>query len=109
MEELIRRMEQTASETEFSGVISVFRDNSTLFNKAFGYRDVKNRLPNTTRTIFGIASGTKVFTALGMGVLVDQGLISLGTTIGEISREYQGLCRRTCHDPGFTDSYLRHL
>jgi CubicO group peptidase (beta-lactamase class C family) len=90
MEELIRRMEQTASETEFSGVISVFRDKSTLFNKAFGYRDAKNRLPNTTRTRFGIASGTKVFTALGMGVLVDQGLISLGTMIGEISREYQG-------------------
>jgi CubicO group peptidase (beta-lactamase class C family) len=88
MEELIRRLEQTASEMRFSGVISVFRDASTVFSKASGYRDRKNNLPNTTSTIFGIASGTKVFTALGIGVLIDQGVISLGTTVGEIDREY---------------------
>ena len=90
MKELIRRIEQVAWETEFSGVISIFRDASTVFSKAFGYRDIKNRLPNTTGTLFGIASGTKVFTALGIGVLVDQGLISLGTTIREINQEYTG-------------------
>jgi CubicO group peptidase (beta-lactamase class C family) len=90
MEELISRIEQAASEMEFSGVISVFRDASTVFSNAFGYRDVKNKLPNTTSTIFGIASGTKVFTALGIGVLVDQGLISLDTTIREIDQEYTG-------------------
>ena len=69
MKELISRLEEAASETEFSGVISVFRDASTLLSKAFGYRDIKNKLPNTTSTIFGIASGTKAFTALGIGVL----------------------------------------
>lgn len=90
MKELVRRIEQAALETEFSGVISVFRDASPVFNKAFGYRDLKNKLPNTTSTIFGIASGTKVFTALGIGVLIDQGLISLDTTIGEIAQEYTG-------------------
>jgi CubicO group peptidase (beta-lactamase class C family) len=90
VKELVRRIEQAALETEFSGVISVFRDASPVFNKAFGYRDLKNKLPNTTSTIFGIASGTKVFTALGIGVLIDQGLISLDTTIGEIAQEYTG-------------------
>jgi len=90
VEKLIGRIEQTASEMEFSGVISVFRDASAVFSKAYGYRDIKNKLPNTTNTIFGIASGTKVFTALGIGVLVDQGLISLGTTMGEIDQEYVG-------------------
>jgi CubicO group peptidase (beta-lactamase class C family) len=90
MKELIRRIEQAASETEFSGVISVFRGASAVFNQAFGYRDRKNRLPNTTGTRFGIASGTKVFTALGVGVLIDQGLLSLGTTIRDIDRGYSG-------------------
>jgi CubicO group peptidase (beta-lactamase class C family) len=90
MEELMRKVEQAARETEFSGVISVFRDSSTVFSKGFGYRDVKNKLPNTPQTLFGIASGTKFFTALGIGVLVDQGLVSLGTTVGEISPAYQG-------------------
>jgi CubicO group peptidase (beta-lactamase class C family) len=90
MKELIRKIEQAALETEFSGVISIFRDASTMFSKAFGYRDIKNKLPNTTSTRFGIASGTKLFTALGMGVLVDRGLLSLSTTIREIDQEYTG-------------------
>jgi CubicO group peptidase (beta-lactamase class C family) len=101
MEELISKIEQAVSEMQFSGVISVFRDTSTVFSKAFGYRDLRNKLPNETSTIFGIASGTKVFTALGIGVLVDQGLISLGTTAGEIDRAYTG----------FVDGHatIRHL
>jgi CubicO group peptidase (beta-lactamase class C family) len=90
MEELTQRIEQLASETKFSGVISIFRDASTLYTKAYGYRDIKNHLPNTTNTAFGIASGTKFFTALGIGVLIDQGLLSLDTTIGKIAQEYAG-------------------
>jgi CubicO group peptidase (beta-lactamase class C family) len=99
MKELLSRIEQTASEIEFSGVVSIFRDTSTVYNKAYGYRDIKNKLPNTTSTIFGIASGTKVFTALGIGVLVDQGLLSLDTTIGEIVQGYTSFAdeRATIH------------
>jgi CubicO group peptidase (beta-lactamase class C family) len=101
MKELVQGLEQTASETAFSGVISIFNDASIVFSKAFGYRAIKNKLPNTTGTNFGIASGTKVFTALGIGVLVDQGLISLGTTIREIDQE----------NTGFVDEYatIQHL
>jgi len=101
LKELVYRLEQAASEAEFSGVISVFKDASTVFSKAFGYRDIKNKLPNTTGTIFGIASGTKVFTALGIGVLVDRGLISLETTIGEIDQDYTGFI-----DEGATIQHL---
>ncbi|GAK55229.1 beta-lactamase [Candidatus Vecturithrix granuli] len=88
VQDLIHKLEQTALKTEFSGVISLFEDTGSLYNKAFGYRDVKNKLPNTTNTRFGIASGTKVFTALGIGKLIDQGVISLGTTIREIDQKY---------------------
>ncbi len=101
MESLIPNIEQAALETEFSGVISVFREASTVFSQAFGYRDVKNKLPNTTDTLFGIASGTKVFTALGIGVLIDQGVIALDTTVSEIDRAYTGFV-----DPHAT---VRHL
>jgi CubicO group peptidase (beta-lactamase class C family) len=90
MEGLIQRIEQVASETDFSGVISISKDSSTLYNKAYGYRDIKNHVPNTTSTLFGIASGTKFFTALGIGVLIDKGLLSLETPIREIDPEYTG-------------------
>ena len=90
MEDLTSKLGQAAAESELSGVLSVFRGESTLYSEAFGYRDVKNRLPNTTGTLFGIASGTKVFTALGIGVLVDQGALALDTAVGEIDGEYRG-------------------
>jgi len=90
MQELIHRIEQVADETGFSGAVSIYRGDSTEFSKAFGCRDVKNRLPNTIDTRFGIASGTKLFTALGIGVLIDTGCLSLNTTLGEIDREYRG-------------------
>ncbi len=90
MDELVRRLEQRASEIRFSGVISIFKGSSTVFSEAFGHRDIKNKLPNTTRTMFGIASGTKLFTALGIGELIDQGLLSLETTVKEIDPGYKG-------------------
>lgn len=88
MKELIQRIDQVASETGFSGVVSIFKDSSTLYNQAFGYQDIKNHVSNTTSTSFGIASGTKLFTALGIGVLIDRGILSLDTAIGEIDQDY---------------------
>jgi CubicO group peptidase (beta-lactamase class C family) len=101
MEELIRRIERATSESIFSGVLSIFKGDSAVLNRAYGYRDVKNRLPNTTDTLFGIASGTKLVTALAIGVLIDQGVVSLETSVGEIDRGYRGFI-----DDGAT---IRHL
>jgi CubicO group peptidase (beta-lactamase class C family) len=112
MEELAQGIERAASETEFSGVISIFRNDSTVFSKAFGYRNVKDKLNNTTSTRFAIASGTKLFTALGIGVLIDQGVISLGTTMKEIDQEYRGfidqqatILQLLTHTSGIYDYY----
>jgi CubicO group peptidase (beta-lactamase class C family) len=90
MQKLIHKIEQAAADTDFSGVVSIFSGASVVFSKAFGFRDIKNRLPNTLDTAFGIASGTKFFTALGIGVLIEGGLLSLDTPVGEISPEYSG-------------------
>jgi CubicO group peptidase (beta-lactamase class C family) len=112
MKELIHRIEQTASDMQFSGVISIFRGDSTVFSRAFGYRDVRDKLNNTTNTRFGIASGTKFFTALGIGALVDQGVISLDTTMREIDKEYTGfiseratILQLLTHTSGIYDYY----
>jgi len=90
MKELIHGIERAALEVKFSGVVSIFTDGSVAFSKAFGYRDVKEKPSNTTSTRFGIASGTKLFTALGIGILIDQGVMSLNTTMRELDREYTG-------------------
>jgi CubicO group peptidase (beta-lactamase class C family) len=40
-------------------------------------------------TKFGIASGTKLFTALGIGRLIDEGMLSLTTTMKEIDKDFR--------------------
>ena len=112
MQTLINRLEQIARETGFSGVISMDQQNVSLFCQAYGDRDVKNQLLNTPTTRFGIASGTKLFTALGIGKLIDQGRISLQTGVGEIASEYQGfidpcatILQLLTHTSGIYDYY----
>jgi len=90
MRELIEKIENTASSTDFSGVVSLYREGETLYSKGFGYRDVKNEIPNNKDTIFGIASGTKFFTALGIGKLIDQGKLSLESKMKEVFPENTG-------------------
>lgn len=84
------RIDKVAREIEFSGAISICQAESPLYEKAFGYRDIQNQLPNLSATRFGIASGTKFFTALGIGRLIDQGLLKLHTQVGELSSDYVG-------------------
>jgi CubicO group peptidase (beta-lactamase class C family) len=90
MNDLIKNLELTAKASEFSGVISIFKENETLYHRAFGYRDVKNKLPNETTTKFGIASGTKVFTGLGIGKLIEGKKLSLNTKVSEIDKAFTG-------------------
>ena len=49
------------------------RHGQRLMAKGYGYRDVAGRLPVSSRTIFGIASVTKSFTALGIHRLQEEG------------------------------------
>lgn len=71
-------------------MISVFRGAEPLYHRAFGYRDVKNNLANETTTRFGIASGTKLFTALGIGKLIEGGKVSFETRVSDIDGAFTG-------------------
>ena len=73
---MLRELETVAKEVGFSGVISVAEKEISPFEKAFGYADRSNRIKNTVRTRFGMASGSKAFTALAIGKLIQEGRIS---------------------------------
>ena len=88
MKKIKEKIISKAEEDNFSGVISIFKGNTEIINKAFGLKDSMNKLPNTQDTKFGIASGTKLFTALGIGKLIEQGKIKLHTKIKEIDRDF---------------------
>jgi CubicO group peptidase (beta-lactamase class C family) len=64
------------------------------FTCAAGFADRANRIPNTAETRFGIASGTKLITALGIGVLMDQGVLAEQTPVHElVTDELPGISR----------------
>lgn len=65
---------------DFSGVVSVSRGADVCFERAYGLADRAHAVPCTPQTRFGIASGTKGFTALVVVGLVIDGALSLDTT-----------------------------
>lgn len=57
--------------------VAVVEKNNTIYSKGFGFRDLENKLPVTTNTIFPIGSITKSFTASLLGMLENQNQLSL--------------------------------
>ncbi len=53
--------------------VGVVAKDKLVFAKGYGYRDYGQRLPMTANTLFEIASNTKLFTAIAVGMLVEEG------------------------------------
>src|SRR5438067_1821827 len=68
---------QLENDDSLSGVVMVAKDFVPFATKATGYADRARGAPNATITPFNIASITKIFTAVAIGQLVDQGKVSL--------------------------------
>ncbi len=81
MGKLNQAIEKTANKTRFSGVIFIKINGTVEFEEAYGYADRSNKIPNTIDTRFGIASGTKFLTALGIGKLIDRGELALASRL----------------------------
>jgi len=54
----------------------VYKD-QLIYGKGYGYRDLENKLPVQTATLFPIASNTKLFTATTACLLADEGKLNL--------------------------------
>jgi CubicO group peptidase (beta-lactamase class C family) len=65
------------NDDNFSGVVLVAKDFVPFASRATGYADRARGGPNATITPFNIASITKLFTAVAIGQLIDQGKLSL--------------------------------
>ncbi len=87
MDNLIQKIREKAAETSFSGVVSINRGGKHLYAEAFGYADIANKRKNNLKTKFAIASGTKLFTALGIGTLIDKEKLLLDSTIRGIFKK----------------------
>jgi CubicO group peptidase (beta-lactamase class C family) len=61
--------------------IAIVKDGQVVLAEGFGVRNVTEGLPVTPSTVFGIASCTKAFTTMAMGILVDEGKLAWDTPV----------------------------
>jgi CubicO group peptidase (beta-lactamase class C family) len=75
---------ETIVDKDFNGVISVKKDNHIIIQRAYGYSDITNKIPNETDTNFATASAGKVFVAICILQLIERGKLNMADTIGSI-------------------------
>lgn len=68
--------------------VGVVKNGKLVYAKGFGYRDLDKKLPVTSKTLFGIGSTTKAFTATSIGLLVEQKLISYDVPVISILPDF---------------------
>lgn len=61
--------------------LAIVKDGEVVHLKGYGYRDEKEKLPVTERTVMPVGSTSKSFTAMILGMLVDEGKLDWDTPV----------------------------
>src|SRR5215472_4304357 len=81
---------QAMKEWKVPGVaIAVVQDGKVIYAKGYGYRDLEQKLPVTTGTLFPIGSITKSFTALTFAILKNEGRVDWDKPVRSYLPEFQ--------------------
>jgi CubicO group peptidase (beta-lactamase class C family) len=96
--------------------IGVVRDGEIIYLEGFGCRDLENKLPVTTKTVFGIGSISKSFTSMSVAMLVDEGKLKWDTPVivylpdfqlfDDYATSHATLRDLLCHRTGIADHLL---
>ena len=71
-------------DSNFRGNIYILQDDKVICESVTGFADLANEVPNDIDTKFASASAGKVFVAVGILQLIDQGRVKLDDTLGEL-------------------------
>lgn len=69
--------------------LAIVKDGQVLLAKGYGVKKLGEPAPVDARTLFGIASNSKVFTAVALGMLVDEGKIRWNAPVVDYLPEFQ--------------------
>lgn len=96
---------------QFSGVVFFEAEGGTKFEGSYGFANRSDKIKNSTNTRFGIASGCKIFTAISICQLVQNGLLEFDTLISDLEVNLDQLDPRITvhhlltHTSGIPDYY----
>lgn len=93
------------------GVILVMRDGEVIFDRAFGMANLSHSIPFAVETPTNIGSTSKQFTAFAIGLLAEQGKLSLDDDIREYIPELPDFDEtvRLWHLIAHTSGYREYL
>lgn len=72
----------------FQGTVIIGKDNAVVFEKSYGYADIDQEIENSMATTYEIGMITKQFTAAGIMLLVQDGLVGLDSLVSDYLPEY---------------------
>lgn len=99
--EIIKQHNQKEDQQiQFSGVVLFDADGGAKFEGSYGFANRSDKIKNTTHTRFGIASGCKIFTAVSICQLVQEGLLEFDTLLSDLGMNLDQL------DPRITVHHL---
>ena len=73
---------QRAATNAFSGVVMVACNGTPVYSIALGYADRARKIPNAVGTRFNLGSMNKMWTAVAIAQLVEQGKVDLDAPVG---------------------------
>jgi len=83
-----KRVDELIAADLFSGAVLVAKDGKTVFAQAYGLADRENKTPNTLKTRFRLGSMNKMFTAVAILQLVQNGKLDLKAPFGNYLTGY---------------------
>lgn len=90
--EMIQRLEQNIGTLVrvgfYSGTVLVARGDSVLFARGYGWANLDDSVRNSVRTRYHTASMGKMFTAVAIGQLIEQGKLHLDDTLATVLPDY---------------------
>nr|WP_188499184.1 serine hydrolase [Pullulanibacillus pueri] len=78
---ILNRMSESQNKNQFSGSLLVKKNNKVLVEAHYGLAHRSEQIKNNALTRYGIASGCKLFTAIAICQLVEQGKLGLDTKL----------------------------
>lgn len=81
-------LNKMATNDTYSGNVLIALNEEILLEKAYGYANLSHKVPNNVNTKFGIASMGKMFTAVAIMQLKEQGKLNFDDYVGEFLPDY---------------------
>ena len=88
----------------FNGNAMVIKKGEIIYQQSLGYADYDSKRPLNDSSVFELASVTKQFTAMGIMICKERGLLSY---FDNIKKFFPSLPYDQYHSKKFTDPYVR--